>query len=104
MVRAPREIPRDRVVECTDSMETPTEAAVLGVASLAVALYGATQDPVDSGGVLWIPVAGITGTTLLIGAAEGASQARECRAVKQRAAEIADEERRNAALDRGAAR
>lgn len=89
MVRAPKQIPPDGVVECTDSMETPIEAAAVGVVSTGVALYAGThpQDASDSGGIFWGPVLAVAGVTLLLSAAVGASHARECRAAKQRGAE-----------------
>ena len=101
MVRAPAHIPSDGVVECTDSMEMPITAAAAGVVSLgAAALYVAAADPqdaLDSGAVLWVPLLGVFGFQALIGAAEGASHVHECRAAKQRGAEVAEAARRKAA-------
>jgi hypothetical protein len=99
MVRAPSQIPPDGVVECTDSMETPLEALAVGVASTGVAIYAAAhaQDTIDSGGIFWVPLIGGFGVTALIGAAEGAAHARECRDAKQRGAVVADAARRKAA-------
>jgi hypothetical protein len=98
IVRAPSQIPRDGVVECTDSMDTPIAAAVLGVASLGAALYAGTHasDTIDSGAIFWAPLLGVAGVTALTGAAEGAAHVRECREAKQRGALVAEEARRKA--------
>ncbi len=99
IVRAPKQIPSDGVVECTDSYETPLEALALGVVSMSVAISAPAADPqgtVDSGGIMWVPVLGILGVDALIASAEGAASVRDCRDAKQRGAEIAEAARRKA--------
>lgn len=99
IVRAPKQIPSDGVVECTDSMETPLESLAVGVVSTSVAVAAPAADPqgtVDSGGIMWVPVLGILGVDALIAAAEGAASVLECREAKQRGAEIAEAARRKA--------
>jgi len=99
IVRAPTQIPSDGVVDCTDSMETPIEATIAGLVAAGALAYAAAdpQGTIDSGGILWAPIAATVTTTALISAAEGAASVRECRAAKQRGAEIAEAARRKAA-------
>ena len=99
IVRAPKQIPSDGVVECTDSYQTPLESLALGVASMSVALAAPAADPqgtVDSGGIFWAPLLGLVGVYSLMGAAKGAAHVGECREAKQRGAEIAEAARRKA--------
>lgn len=79
-------------------METPITAAAFGVLSVSAAVYAATRpvDVFDSAGFVWAPPLGLTGIIALIGAAEDVSYVRECRAAKERGAEVAEVARRNA--------
>jgi len=101
MVRAPSQIPADGVVECTDSMETPIEAAAVGALAIGVtALYFSSTDPkewVESGTLFWLPLVGNVGFVELLASVEGAAGVQQCRAAKQRGAVIAEERRRKTA-------
>lgn len=98
MVRAPKQIPADGNVECTDTMGTPIAAAVVAVVSAGALAY-AISDPewtLDHGGVLLGPTLSSLSISTLLGAGLGHSYALECRAAKRRGAELAAVARRKA--------
>lgn len=97
MVRAPKQIPADGTVECTDSMDLPIAAAVASVVATSVTVgvlvdadrKVAAMESVDLLLPLWLPLVGSSSVTFLIAAVEGRSYALECRAAKRRGAEQA---------------
>jgi hypothetical protein len=99
MTRAPKQIPADGVVDCTDTMEAPIAAAAVAVASAASLAYAMSnmEDSINNGGILWMPVLGMTSAYGMIGAAEGHSRATECGAAKRHGAERAELARRREA-------
>lgn len=96
VVRAPRQIPGDGIVECTDTMEVPIARGVgagVGVGLVALALTHMDFTS-EHGGVLWVPLLGIASVQLLFGAMESHAAVRECRDAKQHGAEVAERARR----------
>lgn len=91
MVRAPKQIPSDGVVACTDTVGTPFAATVVAVASAGALAYGLThmQGAIDHGGVIWLPLLGILGVESLFSAGLGYAHASECRDAKERGAQLA---------------
>jgi hypothetical protein len=91
MVRAPKQIPADGVVTCTDSMETPITATVVAVASAGAIAIALTHmaGTIDTGGVIWLPVLSSFGIQSLFAAGEGYARARECSDAKERGAQLA---------------
>jgi hypothetical protein len=89
MKRAPRPIPVDGVVECTDSMEIPVAMAIAAVIGGGVLAYAATHpdETLDSGGVLWAPLVAISTVELTFAAGLGTVYVHECRDAKRLGAE-----------------
>lgn len=99
MQRAPKQIPADGVVECTDSLETPAAlsiAALVGIGALAYAMTD-MEMVIDTGGVMWAPVLALSVAALGHASVTGLDYASECRAAKQRGAEQAQTYRREQA-------
>ncbi|HEY5925870.1 MAG TPA: hypothetical protein VIV11_29485 [Kofleriaceae bacterium] len=87
--RAPKQVPADGVVECTDTMETPLTMAIGAVVSAGVLAYGVThiEESINNGGVLWLPLLGTASVELLFGAGLGYSYVRQCQDAKRLGAE-----------------
>lgn len=90
MVRAPKQIPANGIVECTDTTEIPTAALLGAVVSAGALAYGLIdiEGAVENGGLIWLPAAAGLGVDLLFTSALGYSYADECRNAKRRGAEI----------------
>lgn len=98
MQRAPKQIPYDGKVECTDSLATPIAATIVGVVSYGAAIYAGTHGEgiLRPGGMAWIPLLGIVGTTFIVNAPDGYMRAHQCQVAKRRGAEQAALVRRKA--------
>jgi hypothetical protein len=96
MVRAPKQIPPDGLVDCTDTMGTPIALAVGSAVSAAVLAYALTHlDSVeDDGVIMWGPLLGGVSVEMLIAAGVGHGYATECRAAKRQGVQIAERARR----------
>jgi hypothetical protein len=92
MVRPPKELPADGVVECTDTMAVPFSGA-LGLALLATVVlnFDKVIETVDNTGgpVIWIPLMTATFLYSLDAAVIGPRYVVECRDAKRRGAELA---------------
>lgn len=99
MTRAPKQLPADGIVDCTDSMEAPIAAWAVAAASAGALVYAMThiEATIDNGGVIWAPVLGMLSFQGLYGAGLGHSYADECRAAKRHGAQVAERARRNEA-------
>jgi hypothetical protein len=91
MQRAPKQIPADGVVECTDTLEAPIAAAAVAVLSGAATAFAMThmEWTIEHGGIMWAPALGSLSTSALLGTGLGLSYAEECRVAKRRGAEQA---------------
>ena len=89
MTRAPKQIPTDGVVECSDSMNTAVAAGIGAAASAGVVAYALThmEFTAEHGGILWAPLAGVLAFDLLVSAGVAGGYATECRDAKRRGAE-----------------
>ena len=89
MKRAPKPVPPDGVVECTDTTEIPLAMAIAAVVGAGALVYATTHldEAVDSGGVLWVPVLATSTVELTFAAGLGYSYAHECRDAKRLGAE-----------------
>jgi hypothetical protein len=96
MVRAPKQIPADGNVVCTDTMGTPIASALGSAVSGGAFAFSLTRldYATDHGGIYWVPLLGSLSLELLFVAGTGHWYATECRAAKRQGAEIAERARR----------
>lgn len=105
MVRAPKQLPADGNVQCTDTMEVPLAAAAAAVVSAGAFAYAMThpESTLDHGATYWAPLLGGASVDMLFAAGLGYSYAGDCRVAKRRGAELArrNEARAKARADAG---
>jgi hypothetical protein len=99
MQRAPKQIPPDGRVECTDTLEVPIAATVGALVGGAVLAYGLTHMDAsfEHGGSFGLPLAGMVTVELVFAAGLGYTYAAQCSSAKRRGAERAEVTRRKAA-------
>jgi hypothetical protein len=98
VVRAPKQLPADGIVDCTDTMDVPIArgvGAAVGAGLVALALTH-IEFSAHHGGAFWVPVLGLASVQLLFGAMDSHASVLQCRDAKQRGAELAEQARRKA--------